>query len=216
MALNPCQPGKGASCAACCGLYTGLSTRAAVESRLRERFEAFVDKPTEAFAVSARAMAAARRSGEAVGGALGQCALAGFLDREGRRVGCLGHASVTGGRDCRDLGSFGAFTCEGFRCPSVGAATDDEIALARDGSDWFLYGLVITDLAFLRECLEAVRAAAGRALAPADLEDPGTCAAVRSLFALKERAAPFGDSAFHEPDLGPLARAVASAMCASR
>jgi hypothetical protein len=216
VSLNPCQPGPNASCGACCGLYAFNADRPSIDSRLRSRTAALSGQAGEAFREAAGALAVERRTSEALGGAVAHCALAGFLDPDGRRVGCLGHPTVTGGSDLRDLGSFGAHTCEAFQCPSVGEATDEEIALARDGcDDWCLYGRVITDLVFLRACLGAVKSAVGRAPCLRDLESTGVRAALGRLLSLKAGQPPFGAGPERAWPLGSLAEGVALAIAAS-
>jgi hypothetical protein len=194
-------------------VYAARAPRASIQARLRGRFEALAGKPADCFRKAAIALSTERRTCETVGGAVAHCALAGFLDPQGRRVGCLGHPTVTGGPDLRDLGTFGEHTCEAFQCPSAGVLTDEEIVLARDGcDDWYLYGLVISDVAFLRACLRAVESEAGHAVALRHLEQLAVRASLRSLLALKEGAAPFGDGLQPGQNLRALAQRVARAM----
>jgi len=213
MPLSPCQPGPNTSCAVCCGLHVGHPPREAIAEKLEERFGALRGRPEAAFRQAAAALTARRRTTGVFGEPVAHCTLAGFLDAEGRRVGCLGHRQATGGPDLRDLGSYGALTCEEFQCPAVGAYSDDEIALVRDGcDDWFLYGLVITDPSFVSACLAAVRGSAGRPLVPADLSRSEVRAALRRMFALKEGARPYGEGPEPGWDLPALAKGVAEAL----
>ncbi|HEY3446209.1 MAG TPA: hypothetical protein VGK67_07580 [Myxococcales bacterium] len=216
MTLNPCQPGPNTSCAVCCGLHVGYPSRAAIAEKLQARFDALSGRPADEFGKAAIALTAQRRTSGVFGEAVAHCTLAGFLDPGGRRVGCLGHRMATRGPDLRDLGSYGALTCEEFQCPAVGAYSDDEIALAREAcDDWYLYGLVITDPTFLHACLEQVHKAAPRALVPADLARAPVREALRRMFALKEGARPYGDGPEPGWDLGSLAVAVARALTAA-
>ena len=189
---SPCQPGGGASCAACCGLYTAQpATRADLAALLKRRTQTFrgLTPTREAFAQSARALLADERSATSgrMVDAVGLCPLAGFLDRDGTLVGCLGHPRSTGGPDLRDCGSFGALTCEAFGCDTArDALSREERELVRDAcGDWFLYGLVITDREFVRACLSAARAAAARELR---LSSAAARRCLRPLFLLKEEA----------------------------
>lgn len=200
MSLNPCQPGGNVSCAACCGLYADRLGEAAVSARLAERSDALLGRSVEHIRATARSFAPAKATSLGMGQAVGHCALAGYLDAQRGRVGCLGHRLVTGSVDLRDLGNFGAFGCEAFQCPSVGVVTDEEIAFARDSTGWWLYGLVITDARFLRACVAAARAAAG------EEKGPRVLAALRALFALKAGSAPHGEGGDPSWDLKAVAQ----------
>jgi len=166
-------------------------TREGLQALLERRTELFgALKPgRESFARAARSLLDEERSSRPalMAHAVALCPLAGFVDRGKGRVGCLGHPASTGGPDLRDCGSFGALTCEAFRCDATDAPTEEEAALVRDAcGDWFLYGLAITDVDLVRACLSAVSVAAGRPLRAGDLRSAGSLRALRCLFALKE------------------------------
>lgn len=119
------------------------------------------------------------------------CPLLGFLDREETRLGCLAHPAATGGADLRDAGVYDARTCEGFFCPSHSWLSEDEAALAALAcGDAYLYGLVVTDVPFLRAALAAAGEAAGTRVELRHLRRPALRRALRALFALKEELAP--------------------------
>lgn len=163
----------------------------AVAEQLAMQTERLRRVPWEASAwqEAARELLAARRS-EPMFSAVRVCPLLGFLDNERQRVGCLAHPLTTGGVDLRDCGVYRASVCETFTCPSFGWLTDAQARLVRAAcADWYLYGLVITDVEFVRGCLRLLEwELAGPARPELLMEQPETLAAVRRLLALKETA----------------------------
>ena len=107
------------------------------------------------------------------------------------RVGCLAHPRVTGGVDLRDCGVYRAEVCETFTCPSFGWLSDAQARLVQAAcADWYLYGLVITDVEFVRGCLRLLAWECGREVpCEALLARAPALAALHALFALKEAAA---------------------------
>src|SRR5215218_3624017 len=106
VSFHLCQPGAGASCGACCGLYNFRDhSRAALGARLARHTErlAGVAREAHAFSEAARASAAEARA-EALFPAVRICPLLGFVQAGGEpaRVGCLAHPRVTGGVDLRN------------------------------------------------------------------------------------------------------------------
>ncbi len=199
VSFHLCQPGRGASCGACCGLYNFRDhSRAALTARLAEQTDRVRPLPPtpEAYGAAARALKEARRE-PPLFPAVRVCPLLGFLDEGRTQVGCLGHPKVTGGADLRDCGVYRADICETFTCPSFGWLTDAQARLVQAAcADWYLYGLVITDVEFVRGCLKLLEWELG---GPVDLERvasrPEALAAVRRLFSLKETAPERGSHA---------------------
>ncbi len=196
VSFHLCQPGGGASCGACCGLYNFRDhSRAALRERLRRHGEALagVAREPAAFHAAARAVRAQEQH-EALFPAVRICPLLGFLPQqpgEAERVGCLAHPRVTGGVDLRDCGVYRAEVCETFTCPSFGWLGDAQARLVQAAcADWYLYGLVITDVEFVQGCLRLLAWECGQEVAPARLAaQPAALAQLRALFALKEEAA---------------------------
>jgi len=125
------------------------------------------------------------------------CPLLGFLDAAETRIGCLAHPLVTGGPDLRDAGAYDVTTCEAFLCPSHAWLTEAEASLAELASgDFHLYGLVVTDVPFLRAALGAVAALAGARVERRHLDRPDFRAALTGLLALKEELAPGSEGLF--------------------
>ncbi|HYI01251.1 hypothetical protein, partial [Hyalangium sp.] len=185
VSFHLCQPGQGASCGACCGLYNFRDhSRAALTERLAEQTSQLQDIPKEreAWLDAARNLVESRRDAPLFP-AVRVCPLLGFLDDAQRTVGCLGHPKVTGGVDLRDCGVYRASICETFTCPSFGWLEDAQARLVHAAcADWYLYGLVITDVEFVRGCLRLVeRELGGPARPDVMMARPAVLDAVRRL-----------------------------------
>jgi hypothetical protein len=193
VSFHLCQPGRGASCGACCGLYNFRDhSRAALTERLAEQTAQLRDVPKElgAWRAAAKELVESRRE-RPLFPAVRVCPLLGFLDEEQRQVGCLGHPKATGGVDLRDCGVYRASICETFTCPSFGWLEDAQARLVQAACpDWYLYGLVITDVEFIRGCLRLIERELGGPARPEEMMSrPAALDAVRRLFSLKETAA---------------------------
>jgi len=153
--MNLCRPDSRKSCAACCGLYNVADgTRSALTQKLGVR--------TALFAATERSVKALIKyedhvreleKGAPLDPAIHVCEFTGFLDQERRTVGCLLHPLAPGndGVDFRGLCYYGSVACKSFFCPAW-----DELdrchreILAATIDDWHLYGLVATDVSFVR------------------------------------------------------------------
>jgi hypothetical protein len=177
-----------ASCGACCGLSNRADTSGpalAAELWRRTRALGRVERTEAAFRETATRLAA--EAAPPLFPSIRVCQLLGFLDEAGTRIGCLAHPLATGGLDLRSAGAYDVLTCEAFLCPSHARLADAEaqlVAVACAG--WNLYGLVVTDAAFVRAVLDAVAARTGSPVAARDLADQRRRFALRHLFALKE------------------------------
>jgi hypothetical protein len=125
------------------------------------------------------------------------CPLLGWLDPERTRVGCLAHPLVTGGPDLRDQGVYDVSICESFLCPSHSWLSEEEAEMVDLAcADAHLYGLVVTDVPFVRAVLDAVGRMVGARVERRHLDDPGVRGALRSLLALKEELEPGSEGLF--------------------
>lgn len=196
--MKPLCQRQAASCGACCGLYNRRDhSRAGLIETLRRRTEALAGVPRtlEDFRAAAARLAAAEPP--PLFPAVRVCPLLGVLDREEVRVGCLAHPAVTGGIDLRDAGVYGAQICESFTCPSHAWLSVEEAEMAAlTCGDAHLYGLVVTDVPFLRATLAAVGEVAGARIEPRHLRRPALRSALRALLALKEELAPGSDGLY--------------------
>jgi len=197
MTIRLCQR-PSASCGACCGLYNALDhRREPLEAELWRRTRALARLPREEAAF--RAAAAALSSGglEPLFPSVRICPLLGFLDEAGTRVGCLAHPLATGGVDLRQCGVYDVLTCDAFLCPSHAWLTEEEAQLCEAaGLGWYLYGLVITDVPFLRAVLGALAARTGARVERRHLEHAPFRQALARLLSLKEELEPGSEGLF--------------------
>jgi hypothetical protein len=203
--VRPLCQRDASSCGACCGLYNRADHSAASTRRL-------LDARTDALALAARSATGFRAATASLAGGEPEplfpsvriCPLLGWLDGARTRVGCLAHPAATGGPDLRDCGVYDAATCESFLCPSHSWLGDEEAELA-DGAcaDAHLYGLVVTDVPFLRAALAAVAGLSGARVERRHLDHPAFRRAFRRLLALKEELAPGSEGLFGAFRPGP-------------
>jgi len=186
-----CQRGE-ASCGACCGLYNHSDhSSGAVRARMDAHTDAVAGVPRTREAFRAAAGRLAARAPPPLFPSVRVCPLLGWLDAGRARLGCLAHPAVTGGPELRDEGVYDAATCEGFLCPSHSWLSEEEAELvAATCGDAHLYGLVVTDVPFVRACLAAVGGIAGARVEERHLGRPAFHAALRALLALKEELEP--------------------------
>ena len=188
-----CQPGggAGASCGACCGLYNFRDhTRAALTAVLTRHTQAVQSVPLTREAYKEVAAQLQIEHATPAYPDVRVCPLLGFLDAGRTRVGCLAHPRQTGGVDLRDCGVYSARVCEEFECPSFIWLTPAQARLVLVACpDWYLYGLVITDVELVRGVLALIERALGASIDPDQLTaSPPALEALRSLFELKEQA----------------------------
>ena len=204
--MNPlCQRGS-ASCGACCGLYNLRDpSRPEVRALLTRRTAALAGVPRTAEAFRAAAAQLRAEEGAPVFPSVRVCPLLGWLDAAETRVGCLAHPLATAGVDLRDCGAYDVRTCDAFFCPSHGWLSEEEAELCAEAcaGDPFLYGLVVTDVPFLRAALGGVAALAGARVERRHLGHPPFLAALRRLLALKEELASGSDGLFGAFRAGP-------------
>lgn len=196
--MRLCQT-AGASCGACCGLYNQRELgRPALRAELSRRTRALARVPRTPEAFRAAGAALAAEAPEPLFPSVRICPLLGFLDAAETRVGCLAHPLATGGADLRDCGVYDALTCDAFLCPSHAWLSPEEAALLDRAlaGDFHLYGLVVTDVPFLRAVLAGVAARTGAKVELRHLEDARFLAALRRLLALKEELAPGSEGLF--------------------
>jgi hypothetical protein len=197
--MTPLCQRAGASCGACCGLYNRQDlSRGAVRALLARRTAALAGAPRTREAFRAAAAALAGEDEAPLFPSVRICPLLGFLDAAETRVGCLAHPLATGGADLRDCGAYDAETCAAFLCPSHSWLAEDEADLVADAcaGDPYLYGLVVTDVSFLRAALGGVAALVGAAVSRRHLDHAPFRRALVRLLALKEELAPGSEGLF--------------------
>ncbi len=185
--LPLCQPDPGKSCGACCGLYNWEDhSRKALQTNLEERTSLFLSsgRDPELF----QKTYSVRPSNPKLMDAIYNCEFLGFLDTERKRVGCLLHPSINGGEDFRYHCSFyGPELCANHFCPSYTYLTGTEqLSAIAALNDWYLYGLVITDIDLVKEFCFQVQSRMGDSLREELIWEEGVRQALRDFFQLKE------------------------------
>lgn len=183
-----CQPGSGGSCAACCGLYNWAD-------HSRRAITAIVDLQTRLFqdCRSAAAFPALRRERDRLVDntqlfeTIYNCEFAGYIDTDHQRVGCMLHPAVCGDDHLRDHCFYGTEICNSHFCPGFSCLNiAEQTAVVENVHDWYLYGLVITDIDLVKEFFRQVENTLGESVKPVRLSAPNLQSALRDYFALKE------------------------------
>jgi hypothetical protein len=153
--MNLCRPDSFKSCAACCGLYNVAdATKPSLLNKLRRRTALFGATQRSARAIIEYEDRVRSLEGEArLDPGIHVCEFIGFLDEESRTVGCLLHPLARGnkGVDFRGLCHYGSVACKSFFCPAWEELDAHHRAvLVATIDDWHIYGLIATDLNFIR------------------------------------------------------------------
>lgn len=144
-----CQPDEKKSCGACCGLYNYVdSSRSSLARRLRSRTKRFhmIVKNSGDVELYAKETLAAEDFTKRYE-VIYCCEYLGFLDQEEKKVGCLLHPGQNSGCDLRGCSFYGQELCASHLCPSHHfiPRSQSQILIKIIG-DWYLYGLVLTDI----------------------------------------------------------------------
>jgi len=194
-----CQPDACKSCGACCGLYNYAdSSRDSLARRLRRRtgLMAGADKSPAGLAEFARMIRETEDMTKRYE-VIYCCEYLGFLDPEERRVGCLLHPRQNGGADRRGASFYGRELCDGHFCPSYHyLARNEKLSLLHVIDDWYLYGLVVTDIDLVKSYFQLISDGSYETPDPELFREGEIRAAARAFFALK-LSWPFRDADMH-------------------
>lgn len=148
-----CQPDPSKSCAACCGIYNWKDhSRQAVEEILTLQTDAFLSLTDYNRLDRHRETVSRRINNTKLFDTIYNCEFAGFVDSRRRRAGCLLHPEVTGNPHLRNNCFYGAKICSEHFCPGFSCLTSlHQEAVIAAVDDWYLYGLVITDIDLVKE-----------------------------------------------------------------
>ena len=186
--VHLCQPDARKSCGACCGLFNYQDhSRATLQSLLKKRTELFDlfgnEDRTEEYRKRSNSIVASPKLFEKIY----NCEFLGFLDKEQKRVGCLLHPSRNEGEDLRNQSFYGADLCAGHFCPSYTYLTVlEQKAVVAVLDDWYLYGLVVTDIDLVKEFFRHAQTRLGDSIHLKKLEEDAVQNALHDFFALKE------------------------------
>jgi len=182
-----CQPDSYKSCGACCGLYNWKDhTRAALEAILSLQTNLFFAHSSPATVRNLRQERNRLIANTPLFETIYNCEYLGFLDGTRRRVGCLLHPAVTGNHSLRNLCFYGSKICNEHFCPSFGCLTTaEQQAVVLSVDDWYLYGLVITDIDLVKYFFKHIEERLGESIRPSRLLSPAAITALSNFFRLK-------------------------------
>jgi hypothetical protein len=186
--LHLCQPDDRKSCGACCGLYNWQDhSRQTLRELLGRRTSFFWESPQDGRLTEFRESVALLPPRAKLLEAIYNCEFLGFIDPDQRRVGCLLHPSLHGGEEMRVHSFYGPELCGGHFCPSYTYLSPVEQGMVIAAiDDWYLYGLVITDIDFVKGFADEVQSRLGDPLRVERLTFPGVRQALGEYFRLKE------------------------------
>lgn len=189
-AQNPhlCQPDQFKSCGACCGLYNYRDSRyEALSDRLRKRTALFraLPKTIEGFHLYEEILDK-EEDKEKRYEVIYCCEYLGFIDEGEKRVGCLLHPAQNGGDDFRDISFYGRELCAGHFCTSYYYLSQNEkYAIVNVIDDWYLYGLVITDIDLVKDYFRLISDGVGETPAAKLFQEEPFKRLAREFFSLK-------------------------------
>ena len=210
-----CAPNCNVSCAACCGLYNFVDHgRANITSILKNRTDGLrkitgdLTKNEEERALKlAQKIPEIRKwveekiqeeSGGYLFKTIKVCPLTGFLSKssggEEVLVGCMIHPAACGGSDIRDVGVYESDICHYHKCPSYNWLSAREFALlSASSTDWYVYGLCVTDAEYVKEVIKTAEEFLSRPLKEKDMLIPEAALGLAEIWRLKE-SWPFKDT----------------------
>jgi len=186
-----CQVNDTVSCGACCGLYNRPdATRGRLQELLGGRTENFRRVARDIDAIDAFRLETERHEQcERPYADFYACPFLGLIGPHGSRPGCLLHPLADGndGIDYRGLSFYGGLACRDYFCPTYRnlPAVHKEI-VKTVCTDWYLYGLVVTEERLLAAFFGEIESRLGRRLAEAEISasEPARNA-LRELFGAK-------------------------------
>ncbi|MFC1829225.1 hypothetical protein ACFL0O_06410 [Thermodesulfobacteriota bacterium] len=157
-----CQISDNISCGACCGLYNVADpSEEALTRMLIRRTTLFRSVPRDCDAIEdfGRQMTAESEENRPFP-EFHHCPYTGLIGSKQSRVGCLLHPQAGGnnGADFRGLSFYGGMACRRYFCPThhrVPKAMRELIR--RSASDWYSFGLIVTEADFLCAVYDQLR-----------------------------------------------------------
>jgi hypothetical protein len=187
-----CQVNGRVSCGACCGLYN-------VADLSREDLTRMLARRTRCFARTPRSVAGieefARETEAAESQArpfpeLHHCPFIGLIGEPPGRVGCLLHPRGEGnqGIDLRGLSYYGGLACRTYFCATTKKLRPRwKLVLRQVLDDWYLFGLVATEMELLAAIFEHLESRMGRPLDVSLVAQAHAGKPLRQLLSLKCR-----------------------------
>jgi hypothetical protein len=185
-----CQVNEQISCGACCGLYNVAEpTYEALLDVLLKRTEAFerVERSVDAL-VSFQKKIRQKECQERPLPEFHHCPFLGLVGDGLSRVGCLLHPRSRGnkGVDLRGMSFYGGMACRVYFCPAHRELAPSVKEIVRQAAtNWYIYGLVVTETDLLNAFFQAVEARIHRRVEKEDMMNEACFHAVRAFFDLK-------------------------------
>ena len=187
--LHLCQPDERKSCGACCGLYNYQDhSRTYLRDLLEKRTALYASFGDGLRREEYQEQEAVFEKSPKLLETICNCEFLGFLDPAQKRIGCLLHPSQNKGEELRYHSYYGPALCANHFCPSYSyltAAEQEAVVSVLD--DWYLYGLVITDIDLVKEFFRHAQERMGDRLEPKKLACEPVKNNLRAFFALKEQ-----------------------------
>jgi hypothetical protein len=186
--IHLCQPDSAKSCGACCGLYNWVNhSRDALQALVNGRTDLFFSSAGDGDFDRYRSAAAKLAPGPKLCETIYNCEFLGFVDCGRSRVGCMLHPSCNRGAELRNRSFYGRELCAGHYCIGYTCLSDSEQrAVVLSVDDWYLYGLVITDVDLVRSFFAHAENRMGDRVRSDRLEDASVRGALGDFFRLKE------------------------------
>lgn len=186
-----CQVGESVSCGACCGLYNcATATRGTLEELIASRTAEFQKVPRTPDAITDFQVKMERRDPRPRPYPdFYHCPFLGFIGAHDSRVGCLLHPQADGnqGIDYRGLSFYGGMACREYFCPTYRNLPSGYKDIVKTVcTDWYIYGLVITEERMLAGFFGEVERRLGRGLTAGDIQSsPDVRTAIADFLELK-------------------------------
>jgi hypothetical protein len=185
-----CQTGESISCGACCGLYNVADpSREGLRVLLERRTDLFQQTPRNYDAlIEFKTLIEASDNPDRPYPEFHHCPYIGLIGEDRSRPGCLLHPLGLGnnGVDHRGLSHWGGFACATYFCPTcTDVPARYKRILRQTSTDWYIYGLVVTEPGFLTGFFSQVESVLGRELTPSDGTVPKFRETVSRFYGLK-------------------------------
>jgi hypothetical protein len=185
--INLCQPDTKKSCGACCGLYNRQDhSKPAIESILNLQTGLFLSLKDYNDLDNFKNLVNEKISNTKLFETIYNCEFLGFVDREKKKAGCMLHPEVTGRHDLRNHCFYGSKICADHFCPGYSCLrTSEQKAVISSVDDWYLYGLIITDIDLVKEFFKLSENIMGESIKEERLNRPAVIKTLTDFFSLK-------------------------------
>jgi len=180
-----CNPDDNKSCGACCGLYNFKDHSEEFINKLlidrRREFNNFGNNLSDYKKIREE-----KEKDYILSKTIYTCPFLSFIDNNTKKVGCLIHPKVID-KDLRDVSFYGSKVCSEHKCTAYIYYTPVEIkAVTKFTHTWYVYGLVLHDIDFVRSFFNLIEDGISRKLKIKDLHYKQTRKLWEEYFLLKK------------------------------